>query len=240
MKHILGLHAVEIWLQKAPKDSILYLAKENKRNTMLKELALKRGIRVRHVENAEITRRCGEDEHKGILLTLPSGKPMSENDLNDYLPSLGGSALILALDGITDPRNLGAILRNAEQFSADAVVIPKRGGAGDSPVVSKTSAGADAIVPLVSVVNVSRTVELLKKNGFWVYGTDMNGIPLYSAKLTGKVALVVGSEERGLGVNIKNHCDEIISIPTTGLLDSLNVSVATGIFLYEIRRQQSD
>lgn len=238
MKYIIGLHAVEIWLRKVPKGAVLLVAKENKRNAALRRQAVKSGITVENVNHETISKHTGTEDHKGIALGIPAGRGMDDRDLKPFLTSLGDNALLVLMDEVTDPRNLGAVLRSAEQFSADGVFLPKKRSAGITSAVSKTSAGADAIVPLITVVNISRTVELIKEYGFWVYGADMSGTPVNSADLTGKVAFVLGSEGKGLATNIKNHCDGLISIPTTGILDSLNVSVAAGIFLYEIRRQQ--
>lgn len=236
--YIIGLHAIESWLHIPNKGTVLFVAKENKRNSALSQLALERGVPVEKVGMEDIGRRAGTDDHKGIALRIPSPREMDENDLKSFLPERGANALMLLLDGITDPRNLGAILRSAEQFTADGVIIPKRRGAGITPEVSRSSTGADAIVPLFTVVNISRSIEMLKESGFWVYGADMAGKAVDTVNLTGKAALVMGSEGKGLGQNVRNHCDELLSIPTGGNLDSLNVSVAAGILLYEIRRQQ--
>ena len=237
--YIIGLQAIEVWLEKAPEGALLLVSKENKRNIFLSDTAENKRIPVEKATFEEISRRAGTEDHKGIALRVPAGGQMDESDLKSYLPKLPGQALVLLLEGITDTRNFGAILRSAEQFSADAVIVPKRGGAAITPEVSKTAAGADALVQIVTVVNISRAAELLKEFGFWVYGADMAGGPLPAVNLSGKTALILGSEGKGLGKNVKNHCDGLISIPTTGRLDSLNVSVAAGIFLYEIRRQQT-
>jgi len=239
MRYIIGLHAVEQWVEKSPQGAVLYIAKPTKRNIAVKESAKRNGIKTQNIDLREMDRLCGGEEHKGILLGLPPEKKQKEHDLKTLLEDSGDSALFLLLDGITDPRNLGAILRSAEQFSADAVIIPERRSAADSPVVSKTSAGADALVPVISAVNLSRIMEEIKKYGFWIYGAAMEGISAAQVNLQGKTALVLGSEGSGLRQNIRNHCDELISIPTSGILDSLNVSVAAGILLYEVRRQQA-
>lgn len=237
--YIIGFHAVEVWLDRSPPGALLFIAKENKRNTLLAESARSSGVQVEKTSFDEISRLAGTEQHKGLALRIPSGRQMDDTDLKNYCSKMPDSGLLVLLEGITDIGNFGAILRSAEQFSADAVIVPKRRGAALTPEVSKTSAGADALVPLMTVVNISRSAEMIKEHGFWVYGADMGGRPLPSVNLTGKVALVMGSEGKGLGKNVRNHCDELVSIPTSGSLDSLNVSVAAGIFLYEIRRRQA-
>ena len=148
-----------------------------------------------------------------------------------------GVSIILVLDGITDPRNFGAILRSAEQFGADGVILQEKHSPKLTAAVSQSSAGAEAYLPIVRVVNLSRAVEALKDNEYWVYAADPLGVPLYDQDLTGRTAIVLGAEGTGVRPNVKNHCDGGVSIPMSGRLDSLNVSVAAGILLYEARRQ---
>lgn len=147
-------------------------------------------------------------------------------------------ALVLVLDGVTDPQNLGAILRSADKFDVDLVITPNRRSAGTGPTVAAASAGALAWVPQAVVPNLARALKQLKEAGFWVYGADLGGIPASEAGLQGRVVLVMGAEGRGLGRLVSETCDRIITIPTGGHVDSLNVSVATGILLYEVRRHE--
>lgn len=145
---------------------------------------------------------------------------------------------MLVLDGIMDPQNLGAILRSADQFATDMVVIPSRHSAQETQTVAKVSAGASAYVPLAVVPNIPSALELLKENGFWIFGADMEGQTTDTIDFGGKVCLVLGSEGTGLRRLVRERCDFLARIPAAGHVDSFNVSVAAGILLFEARRQQ--
>jgi 23S rRNA (guanosine2251-2'-O)-methyltransferase len=147
------------------------------------------------------------------------------------------NVLVLLLDEITDPHNYGAILRSAGQFGIDLVISRNRRSAKHADVIAKTSSGAAAWVPQAETANLVRTAEQLKESGFWIYGADMDGERADKLDLRGRVAFVLGSEGAGLSRLIREHCDGIVSIPSWGRLDSLNVSVAAGVLLYETRRQ---
>jgi 23S rRNA (guanosine2251-2'-O)-methyltransferase len=149
------------------------------------------------------------------------------------------SALILVLDEITDPQNLGAILRSADQFSVSLVVVPDRRSAHANSTVIKVSSGAAHYVPMAQVTNINREIEYLKIQGFWVYGAAMNGQAVYKTTFPNRTVLVMGNEGKGIGQLTQRLCDHMVTIPMTGHIDSLNVSVATGILLYEVRRQQA-
>ena len=181
-------------------------------------------------------------EHRGIILI--DERPQTQ------LPKLSADALlaklasrekafVVVLDSITDPHNTGAIIRSADQFGVDAVVLPERRTAGDFQTITKISAGAAAWVPLLYTANLVRTVETLKKHGFWVFGADAEGASLLQTTFPDKTVLVMGSEGSGISRLLKAACDSFTAIPTSGKLDSLNVSVAAGILMYEIRRQQA-
>jgi 23S rRNA (guanosine2251-2'-O)-methyltransferase len=146
--------------------------------------------------------------------------------------------MVLALDGITDVHNLGALMRSADLFNADAVIVPGHRSAKDSDVVAKISSGASAFVPLFEVTNLVRTLGRLKDAGFWIYGADTDGQPAPRTNLAGNTALVLGSEGRGISRLVRETCDALVCIPARGHVDSFNVSVAGGILMYEIRRQQ--
>jgi len=149
------------------------------------------------------------------------------------------NGMVVILDGITDPHNYGAILRSCDQFSSDLVIIPSRRTASETPVVTRVSAGAVNYVDVAVVTNISRVIKQLKNIGFWIYGADMGGTSCQELDLKGRVAIVMGSEGSGMHQKVKESCDGIVSIPTTGNVDSLNVSVAAGILMYEVKRQQS-
>jgi 23S rRNA (guanosine2251-2'-O)-methyltransferase len=143
---------------------------------------------------------------------------------------------VLILDGITDPHNLGAILRSCDQFAVDMVIIPERRSVQANETVIKISSGAAQYVPLAPVININREIDLLKDNGFWVYGADMNGDSSYETKYANRTVIIMGNEGSGISRLSREKCDFISSIPMTGHIDSLNVSVAAGILLYEVRR----
>jgi len=245
-----GFHGIEELLKKKKTDGVLYYSKISKRNALILELAKKQGYRTLKVSDLEITKIVEESAHRGIVFVSSpeaginekkksgNGGKSSEN-LETYLKNLKSeNALVVILDGVTDPHNLGAIIRSADQFYADMILLPSRNSAKDNTTVSKTSAGADNYVNINVVTNISRAMEQLKKAGFWIYGADMSGNSIAKTNLTGRVVLVMGSEGKGLRELTRTKCDNLISIPANGHVDSLNVSVAAGIMLYEIRRQQ--
>jgi 23S rRNA (guanosine2251-2'-O)-methyltransferase len=180
--------------------------------------------------------------HRGIALEADEEFDAgAETSLETFLELLGGkkNALVVLLDEVTDPHNYGAILRSCDQFGADLVVTRNRRAAKNADVVERTSAGASSWVKSAEVANLPRAVELLKDADFWVYGADMNGEPIYKRNLRGRVAVIMGAEGSGLSRLLRQSCDGIISIPSKGRIDSLNVSVAAGIILYEIVRQRA-
>ncbi len=146
--------------------------------------------------------------------------------------------LVLILDGITDPHNFGAILRSADQFGVDLVVTPEKRSVSINATVAKVSVGAHAWVPTLQVTNIGRTIEELQKQGFWIYGADMGGGTAAETDLKGRTVIVMGSEGEGISRLIREKCDTMVSIPMNGHVDSLNVSVAAGILMYEVVRQR--
>ena len=143
------------------------------------------------------------------------------------------------LDSVTDPHNVGAIIRSCDQFGVDLIVLPERRGAKDGEVIGRSSAGANAWVPTAIVPNLVRAVQQLKEAGYWVYGADAGGTKLTECNLSGKIVVIMGSEGTGISRLLTEQCDGILSIPTCGKLDSLNVSVAAGVLLYELSKQNS-
>ena len=241
--YIPSFHGIEESLKKSPAGAVLYLSRSSKRIDGLEQLALSKGIPVRKVESAQLDRMCGKNENKGAVLEIPQKKDVTEvryKDLKNFL-SLNEKKeqlLILILDGITDPHNLGAILRSADQFGVDLVVFPEKRSVSINATVAKVSVGAHAWVPTLQVTNIARTIEELQKSGFWVYGADMGGGTAAETDLKGRTALVMGSEGNGISRLIRDKCDTMVSIPTSGHVDSLNVSVAAGILMYEVIRQR--
>jgi len=218
----------------------LFLSRKTGRGASLAELAEKHGVAVRRVKDDELSKLVNNSGHRGFVLeTDPLTSPGKIRYLEDLRGLEDDNALIMVLDGITDPRNLGAVIRAADQFDAAAVVIPKRRSAGsDADTLSRSSAGAVEWVPLLEVSNLSRALADLKDMGFWIWGADMAGEKSSDVNLKGRNVLVMGREGEGLHRLVKETCDGLIKIPTGGKLDSLNVATAAGILMYELRRQQ--
>jgi 23S rRNA (guanosine2251-2'-O)-methyltransferase len=198
----------------------------------------KLGIQVRFVERTELDRMAGNAAHQGVV-AVTSAKQY--NDLNDVIDARRGEySLIVVLDGVEDPHNLGAILRTSDAVGADGVIIPDRRAAGVTGTVTKASAGASEHLPIAKVTNIARTVEELKDRNIWTVGLDERSKQTYDA-LDYKMhcALVLGAEGKGLHDLVKKKCDFLVSIPMLGKVPSLNVSVAAGVVLYEIVRQRT-
>jgi 23S rRNA (guanosine2251-2'-O)-methyltransferase len=248
MRLITGFHAIEEELRSAEKNSDsagfrLIFAKPGPRVKKILGTAEKLGIPAEEKDTDILDQMAkalpeAARDHRGVILVLENADAVAPLRMDECVKDLAkkDNALVLILDSITDPHNVGAIIRSADQFAVDLVVLPEHRGATDFEVISRTSAGASSWVKIVTVPNLVRAVEQLKDAGFWVFGADAGGKPVAEMKMSGKTALVLGSEGSGMARLLKEKCDSIISIPTTGKLDSLNVSVAAGILLYEIRR----
>lgn len=175
--------------------------------------------------------------HQGFVLKVSE---FAYADLSEIMTKAENeeNPLILILDGLTDPHNLGSILRTADATNVTGIIIPKHRSVGVTPVVSKTSTGAVEHVPIARVTNVSQTLDTLKDKDFWIFGTDMNGTPSHKWNTKGKLALVIGNEGKGISHNIKKQVDEMITIPMNGHVQSLNASVAAAILMYEVFRNR--
>ena len=245
MRSITGLHAIEEYIKKlldadSETSSLPTLVYSRKSHRIDELLALARDAKIptARADEGEIDSRVGKGAHRGAILEVPYTIEYVES-LREFTESaIPDPSVVLLLDGVTDPHNLGAILRSADQFGTDLVIIPARRSARVNDTVLKTSAGAAIQVPLVTVTNLTRAIKDLQEVGFWIYGGDMAGGSAPSARLSGKVGLVVGSEGAGLSRLVRESCDDLVRIPSFGSVDSLNVSVAAGVLLYEIRRQQ--
>jgi 23S rRNA (guanosine2251-2'-O)-methyltransferase len=237
--HVYGFHSIEEALQKGGGTGTLLISRQSARISQIQQLAEKKGVPVSEVDDAELTRLCGSEAHRGVLLVLDRPSSSQKSSLKNHLKELEGEkSLVVVLDGITDPQNLGGILRSADQFGVELVIIPSRRSAQESQTVSKVSSGASEYVPLIVVPNISNSLELLKENGFWIFGAESEGQSTASLDLNGKVCIVMGSEGAGMHRLVKEKCDVLVSIPTSGHVDSFNVSVAAGILMFEARRQQ--
>ncbi len=211
------------------------------RLAQLRAQAEKQGIRIRLIDKPEFDRMAGHNRHQQVLLRLPPYVYAEFEQLLDCWKSSGRSAFFLILDGVTDPHNFGAILRSAEVAGCHGVFVAKDRSCSVTPVVEKTAAGALSHLLLCQVTNLSRTIEGLKKAGVWCYGLagDEGSQHLFSVDLTGNLALIVGSEGKGMRSNVRNHCDGLLAIPMRGKIESLNASVAAAVALFEVVRQAS-
>lgn len=239
MGYLSGFHAIEEMIKSGRPCGPLLVAKAGPRARIIEALAMERKIVVHRSGKHELDRLA--PGHRGIALQVEgSGASGTETSIETFLSELeeGEDAIVLVLDGITDPHNFGAVIRSADQFGVSLVVNPNSRSAHDSETVARTSAGASAWMPIATVPNLVRAVGLLKDAGFWIYGADMGGEAAHKKDLKGRVALVMGSEGGGIARLLREACDGIISIPSRGQIDSLNVSVATGVLLYEINRQR--
>ena len=218
----------------------LLISKKSTRTKNLERLANENGVPIRRVAENTLSRLTGSMRNRGYALeTSEQRKNSAIKSLKDIESAIKDNSLVLLLDGITDPQNLGAVVRAAEQFRALAVIVPRRRSAGgDANSLSRTSAGAVEWVPLLEVSNIARTLDELKNMGFWIWGSDTEGTNVREIDLKGQIALVMGREGRGLHRLVKENCDGLLRIPVRGRLDSLNVATAAGILMYEVRRQQ--
>lgn len=245
-RYVTGLRAVEQLLAAQDAEVRRIFAEYQTANPRVEALiaeANSRGIEVQPANRARLAQISGESRHQGIVAEVRRTTMLDEAGLRtlveERLQSGSGKLLLLLLDGVQDPHNLGACLRTADAAGVDAVVVPRHGAAGLGPTVSKVAAGAAESLPYASVANLGRVLGWLKDYGVAVLGTsDRASQTLYEAGLDRPLALVMGSEHTGLGKRIEALCDELISLPMQGSVSSLNVSVATGIFLYEINRQR--
>jgi 23S rRNA (guanosine2251-2'-O)-methyltransferase len=239
-ENVYGFHSIEEAIHKGAGTGTLFISRQGGRVAQIRALAERKGVPVSEVDDEELTRLCGSEAHRGALLVLSRPTTSQRASLKHHLQALDAvKALVLVLDGITDPQNLGAILRSADQFGVELVVLPARRSAQESQTVTKVSSGASEYVPLVVVPNIVSALELLKEHGFWIYGADAEGMSSAKLDLNGKVCLVMGSEGTGMHRLVRERCDSLVSIPAAGHVDSFNVSVAAGILMFEIRRQQN-
>ncbi len=238
-QRITGYNAIELYLAKKGGNSTLYTSGVGKRGITIIKQAKKMAIPVVTVSENELDSMAEGDKHRGLILIRERTEDNREESFFQFLDSSkAGESIILMLDGIQDPHNLGAIIRSVDQFSADCVLLPENRSVKPNKTVSRTSVGADAFVPIYIVKNIARSIEACKNAGYWVYGADIEGEPLSQVSFPAKTVLIMGGEGTGLHRLIKERCDALVQIPGEGHVDSLNVSVAAGILLYEIDRQR--
>jgi 23S rRNA (guanosine2251-2'-O)-methyltransferase len=240
---VYGVHAARALLERhADRVVSLRLAttRDDPRVRDIESLARERGIALKRVDPRELGKQLGDVSHQGVAAEVRPLPPWTEDDLIDALTRVT-APLILALDGVQDPHNLGACLRTADACGALAVVVPKDRAAQLTPAARKVAAGAAETTPVVTVTNLVRTLKLLKEANVWVVGADAEAEKLArDADLKGSIALVLGAEGAGLRQLTRQTCDVLVRLPQLGSVESLNVSVATGMLLYEALRQRND
>jgi 23S rRNA (guanosine2251-2'-O)-methyltransferase len=239
---IAGIHAVrsalkfgaagvgQLWLERSRRDQRLH---------ELEELARAAGVRVHQVARDELDRAAHGTNHQGAIAWVQAPAARGEADLADILDAIPGPPLILVLDGVQDPHNLGACLRSADGAGVHCLIAPKDNAVGLTPAAVKVASGAAETLPYIQVTNLARTMDLLKDRGIWCYGAVGEArASLYETDLTGPLGLVMGNEGKGLRRLTRERCDGLVRLPMRGHVESLNVSVATGICLYEALRQR--
>ena len=242
MDWIYGIHAVHTMLKSAPQRvSELHVQRGRLDDRLQKihKLAEQHGVALQWATVKQLDGKA-EGRHQGVMALCSPGETYDESFLLKLAEEKGRDALFLMLDGVTDPHNLGACLRAADGAGVQAVIVPKDNSVGLTPVVSKVACGAAETMPLVMVTNLTRTLEKLQQQGAWVVGTTGEAEQLiYDIDLTGPMVLVMGAEGPGMRQLTQKQCDFLAKLPMEGEVSSLNVSVATGICLYEVVRQRS-
>jgi 23S rRNA (guanosine2251-2'-O)-methyltransferase len=239
---IAGINAVSAAVEhdaENVREVLIEAGAKNPRLTEIEAQARRKDIDVRRVATQALDGVVGNLRHQGVVARYAAAKTYSENDLEGLIEAARGKALVLVLDGVQDPHNLGACLRSAAAAAVTAVVIPKDKAVQVNATVRKTSAGAADSIPVVRVTNLARCLRDLQQQGVWIYGLAGGAeTSLYAIDLTGNVALVLGGEADGLRRLTREHCDRLVHIPMPGGFESLNVSVATGVALFEAVRQR--
>ena len=254
-KFITGFHSIEEKVRAAaksqnPQNYQIYYSKAGPRIKKILAAAKEAKVQASQVDDKKLDEMVADlDEalrdHRGIVMSIAGSDKQTANIVNfdEWIATHGtGNETVVVLDRVTDPHNVGAIIRSCDQFGAALVVLPEHNSANDiegNEVIGRTSAGASAWVPVAVVNNLVRAVEQLKAAGFWVYGADAGGDTLGKIDFPERTCIIMGSEGSGMSQLLEKQCDSIVSIPTCGKIDSLNVSVAAGVLLYELYRRQN-
>jgi 23S rRNA (guanosine2251-2'-O)-methyltransferase len=242
-KILFGFHAVGVRIKTAPQSVLEVFFDASRRDARMRQFmdrAREAGVRLIESDGLRLSKLCGGHGHQGVVARVqPVAQVTSLDELLEKLEAEGTVPLLLVLDGVTDPHNLGACLRVADGAGAHAVIAPKDHAAGINATVAKVASGAAETMPYFMVTNLARTLNELKERGIWCIGTsDDASQSLYEADLKAPVALVLGAEGEGMRQLTRKTCDQLVSIPMQGAVESLNVSVASGVCLYEALRQR--
>lgn len=241
---IFGLHAVEAILQKQPERilHVYLLTKQggyDRRSQKIADAIIEYKITHEFVSRDKLDRLSEGGNHQGVVIQCAKAKSFTEAELKSLIQNLQVPALLLILDGVQDPHNLGACLRSADAAGVHAVIAPKDKSVGLTPTVNKVACGAVETVPFVQVTNLARTLSWLKEQGIWIFGTsDAADKTIYEENFKIPTAFVLGNEEKGIRHLTKEYCDILLKIPMLGFVSSLNVSVAAGVYLFEAVRQR--
>lgn len=241
---IYGLHAVQAYLDRHPEGMLevfLLKSRDDERLNRLVQAMRPLGLNLQWRERGQLDELAGDSHHQGVVARVREQPPGDEHALMDFLDALSLPPFLLLLDGVTDPHNLGACMRTADAAGVQAVVTPRDKSASITPVVRKVAVGAAESLPFFQVTNLARTMDALRERGIWLIGTALEegAKPLHSIDFTGPLGVVMGAEGSGLRRLTKEHCDVLAFIPMAGSVESLNVSVATGVTLFEALRQRT-
>ena len=241
MGDIFGRNPVMEALKSNRTINKIWLAKGEQKGSVREIVALakEKRIAVQMVERSKLDKMFPHENHQGVAASVASADYVAWQDIVDAARQKGEDPLLVILDELEDPHNLGAILRSVDAVGAHGVIIPKRRAVPLTDGVAKASAGAIEHVPVARVSNLVQVIEELKKQGIWIAGADLHGEYMHKQDLTGPLAIVVGSEGKGLGKLVRESCDYVVSIPMQGKINSLNASVATWVLLYEVYRQRN-
>ena len=235
---VYGVHTVTESLE-ANTGNKLYIQDDlrGKNVDAIKALAAEKKVSISWTPKKTLSDMTGGAVHQGFVLRVSEFAYSELSDIMDKVEQ-EENPLILILDGLNDPHNFGSILRTADATQVTGVIIPKHRAVGVTPVVAKTSTGAVEHIPIARVTNLSQTLDKLKEAGFWIFGTDMDGTPSHKWNTAGRLALIIGNEGKGISANIKKQVDEMITIPMSGHVQSLNASVAAAVLMYEVYRNR--
>ncbi|MBE9568178.1 MAG: 23S rRNA (guanosine(2251)-2'-O)-methyltransferase RlmB [Proteobacteria bacterium] len=237
---IYGIHAVEAALRKHPENVLQVFVQQNRNDNRIKkilDIAKNSGVSLQSISNDKLKDKCPKARHQGVVAEIRRNDSDAVT-LEDVLEK--DSVLLLVLDEVQDPHNIGACLRTADATGVDAVIVSKNRSPALGPVIRNVASGAAETVPYIMVPNLARALDKIKDSDVWVIGTSGDGAHnIYESKASKRLALVMGSEGKGMRRLTREACDELVSIPMQGSVESLNISVATAVCLYEIRRQQA-
>lgn len=237
---VVGRNAVIELIRSGREIENILIAKGEREGSVSKIIALakEKGVVIKNVDRKKLDFISAGANHQGVAANVPAHEYSSVEEILDYAESRNEAPFIVICDEIEDSHNLGAIIRTAEACGVHGIIIPKRRNVGLNFIVAKTSCGALEYVKVARVTNINSVIDSLKKENIWVYAADMDGQLWSKTDFSGGVALVVGSEGKGVGANIKKNCDITVSLPMKGKVNSLNASVAAGVIMYEIARQR--